>query len=288
MYAIRPRYEAQAAGGKVVGLRWVHSAKNGGVRSRLVCQDFNKDAKRSDDMFAPTPPLMSSRWLLSRMASQGLSGPGSMRLMGLDFSKAFLYGDMQRQVLIDLPDEDARKFQGDFVGLLKKSMYGLRDAPQIWQKVVRDMLVKRGYKALLGTQCTYVHPGTKVVIVAHLDDFLVLGTQEHSDRPNGPASELAKSANWTRPPEVQPKDVTSPSKSASSKCLRRDVTIKIVVFEKGLWRDATIEHDDIVHMAWHQRQSPRTRWINESAVDEAGLCGSEQTSPTPKFMCPLC
>ena len=177
VYQIRPRHEAQAAGGKVVGVRWVDSAKNGGVRSRLVCQDFNQDKKHTDEMFAPTPPLMSSRWLVSRMASQGLSGPGGMRLMGLDFSKAFLYGDMERQVYIDLPDEDARKFQGDYVGLLNKSMYGLRDAPQIWQRVVHEMLTSRGFVSLSTTQCVYVNLKLDITIVAHVDDLLCLGSR---------------------------------------------------------------------------------------------------------------
>ena len=40
------------------------------------------------------------------------------------------------------------------------------------------MLQKRGYKALLGTQFTYVREVTHVTIVAHVDDFLVLGTEK--------------------------------------------------------------------------------------------------------------
>ena len=76
-------------GGKVIGVRWVDVAKNGGVRSRLVCQDFNTDKKHGDEMFAPTRPLVASRWCVSRMASQGLYGSGLQRLMALDFSEAF-------------------------------------------------------------------------------------------------------------------------------------------------------------------------------------------------------
>ena len=97
--------------------------------------------------------------------------------MTLDVSKAFLYGLMEREAFVELPDEDSRKHGSDCVGRLLKSMYGLRDAPQIWQKVVKSMLKSRGYKALLGTQCTYVHPSLGVTIVAHVDDFLVLGTK---------------------------------------------------------------------------------------------------------------
>ena len=56
-------------------------------------------------------------------------------------------------------------------------MYGLRDAPQIWQQVVQSMLRARGFKALVGTQCVYHHPGSHMMIVAHVDDFLVLGKE---------------------------------------------------------------------------------------------------------------
>ena len=98
--------------------------------------------------------------------------------MALDFSKAFLYGNMKREVYIQLPEEDPRGAEGDYVGLLKKSMYGLRDAPQIWQEVVRDMLESRGFSPLVGTQCMYVHAESRMVIVAHVDDFLMLGSRE--------------------------------------------------------------------------------------------------------------
>ena len=143
-----------------------------------MCQDFNVEkGKKNDDVFAATPPLLVSRWLCSCAASQGRQGLGPLRLMTLDFSKAFLYGDMERDAYVELPDEDPRKHQGDFVGKLVKSMYGLRDAPLIWQKVVRTMLEARGFNPLVGTQCSYIHRGSGIHVVAHVDDFLVLGTE---------------------------------------------------------------------------------------------------------------
>lgn len=98
--------------------------------------------------------------------------------MTIDFSKAFLYGNMKREVFIELPDEDGRKSSGDVVGRLNKSMYGLRDAPQIWQEVVRRMLQERNFKPLQGTQCMYVNPQSGMMIVAHVDDFLIYGTTQ--------------------------------------------------------------------------------------------------------------
>ena len=122
-----------------------------------------------------------SRWLVSMAASQGPSGPGRRQLMALDFSKAFLYGDVQREIYIELPDEDGRKQAGDSVGLLAKSMYGLRDAPRVWQKVVESMLQERGFQKVTCTQCTFYHPQMEMYVVAHVDDFLILGVRSDMD-----------------------------------------------------------------------------------------------------------
>ena len=94
--------------------------------------------------------------------------------MALVFSKAFLYGVLVREVYIELPAEDARSQQGDLVWLLHKSMYGLRDALQIWQSEVWDMLQQRGFKPLVCTQCIHSHETKGMLIVAHVDDFVVL------------------------------------------------------------------------------------------------------------------
>ena len=137
-------------------------------------QDLNNDRGHNDDLFAATPPLAASRYLVSRMASCNPNGLVDLHLMALDISKAFLYCDVKREVYVELPGEDSRKSL-DYIGLLHKSMHGLRDAPLIWQGVVRDMLEARGFSRLVATPCTFVHRTSGVLIVAHVDDFLVLG-----------------------------------------------------------------------------------------------------------------
>ena len=142
-----------------------------------MAMDFNK-GKKTDEMFAPTPSVLASRWIVSRTASQGWRGGGRKRLMAVDFTKAFLYGEMEREVYIELPDEDERKQKGDMVGLLLKAMYGLRDAPLIWQKLVQNMLVQRGFEVLASAQCVYINRETGVIVVAHVDDFLCHGDHD--------------------------------------------------------------------------------------------------------------
>lgn len=49
----------------------------------------------------------------------------------------------------------------------------------ILQEVVQGMLETRGFSPLVGTQRVYVHAGSGMVVVAHVDDFLVLGTRDN-------------------------------------------------------------------------------------------------------------
>ena len=99
-------------------------------------------------------------------------------MLGLDFSKAFLCGDMGRTTYIDWPDEDSRKKSRDYVGLLHESMYCLRDGRQIWQHVVHKVLTILRFASLATAQCVYFNMDVGMMIVARVDDFLRLGSRQ--------------------------------------------------------------------------------------------------------------
>ena len=54
-------------------------------------------------------------------------------------------------------------------------MYGTRDAPAVWQKLVRKVTFELGFIALRTSACVYVHRSRGLRVVAHVDDFLVTG-----------------------------------------------------------------------------------------------------------------
>ena len=68
---------------------------------------------------------------------------GVNRLMSIDFTKAFLYGEMEREVYIELPNEDGRKQGGSNVGLLRQAMYGLRDSVDLAEAGAENAWVAR-------------------------------------------------------------------------------------------------------------------------------------------------
>ena len=59
--------------GEIGGTRLVFVKKNDKVRCRFVAQDFAGDDKR-EDLYAGTPPLSATRYLLSDSVSRGIRG----------------------------------------------------------------------------------------------------------------------------------------------------------------------------------------------------------------------
>ena len=100
------------------------------------------------------------------------------KVMVLDVKCAFLCGTARRRVYIELPHTDPRYGDPNVVGVLKKSMYGTRDAPQIWGEHVRATLEELGYKQSAYQPSVYYHPEKELVIVVHVDDFLCTGDAE--------------------------------------------------------------------------------------------------------------
>ena len=60
----------------------------------------------SGEMFAPTPLLGATRYLLSCLASRGKGGPGAHCAVLLNFKRAFLYGDIEREIYTHWTEED--------------------------------------------------------------------------------------------------------------------------------------------------------------------------------------
>ena len=120
------------------------------MRSRLVALE----------LFSPIPSLLSSRRLVSQLASQAGGRVGGERLLCIDVTKAF--------------------------------MYGLREATLIWQRVVRDTTTKLGFCARTPAQSVYYLPARRVTVVAHVDDFLWVESKEGIGEPTSATAMVGK------------------------------------------------------------------------------------------------
>ena len=160
----------QDAEGTFVKVKWVRTKKGGGVRCRLVAQELGY-GQRVDELFAGTPSLGTVKVALAHAMKRA-----DYKIMVMDVKCAFLYGEIKRNVYIELPHVDPKYGDGGLVGKLKKSMYGTRDAPQIWAEVVRSAMESLGYKQSVYQPSVYYHPTKDVMIVVHVDDFLCAGS----------------------------------------------------------------------------------------------------------------
>ena len=126
--------------GKFVKVKWVRVKKGDKVRCRLVAQELGY-GERMDELFAGTPSLGASRLAVA------VAGLRKQMLMILDVKCAFLYGLIKRTVYIELPHQDPHSGDRMVVGKLVKSMYGTRDAPQVWQGEVSASTKEMGVQA---------------------------------------------------------------------------------------------------------------------------------------------
>ena len=178
VYDYVSREEAMAdPDGKFVKVKWVRTnkgtPKEQEVKCRLVAQELGY-GQRMDELFAGTPSLMAVKLALAHAAK---GGP-QHRIMVLDVKSAFLYGEMRRKVYIELPRQDPRWKEGRVVGVLRKALYGTRDAPQIWGGEVKKTLESMGFSASVHQPSVFHHKARGMVVVVHVDDFLCSGEEK--------------------------------------------------------------------------------------------------------------
>ena len=86
------------------------------------------------------PPLEGLKILCSLLTSMKLSASGKQLSLKLtDISRAHFYGKAERRVFVTLPEGDETL---GYCGLLKRTMYGTRDASAVWQRSYTALLKK--------------------------------------------------------------------------------------------------------------------------------------------------
>ena len=145
VYERVPRSHQVHTGGKIIGVRWVDvnkgDATDTNYRSRLVGREFN--VGRDDALYAATPPLEALRVVISHAATHTQKG-NRRSVMVNDVRRAYFYAKIQRDVYIELPQED--EMHGKMLGKPKLCLYGTRDAAKGWQETLSAHLEAIGFE----------------------------------------------------------------------------------------------------------------------------------------------
>lgn len=152
--------------------RWILRQKQDGrLKARLVARGFvQKEGIDYSETFNPVAHYVSIRLILSLAASN------KMKLMTFDVKTAFLHGKLKEDIFMYQP-EGFNDGTGR-VCKLNKSIYGLKQAPKIWNKEFSKFLKSLGLDNTDDDPCIYYDKDRSVILSLFVDNGLVAGTNE--------------------------------------------------------------------------------------------------------------
>ena len=168
--------------GRIIGTRWVLVPKPGRVKARLVAKDFKTE--NTSEFFAPTPNLASLRTLISHCSwSRQLYSKSRFALKVVDIGTAFLNAEVGDREVFIRPPADVRS--PGVLWRLKRALYGLRAAPQLWSDFLSERLSELGFDRCDDDASFYTRdrddPSKQVVLLVHVDDIIMSGPQAAID-----------------------------------------------------------------------------------------------------------
>ncbi|KAL8160866.1 hypothetical protein V2J09_012355 [Rumex salicifolius] len=166
-------------GHKAVGSKWVFKTKRDSLgqierhKARLVAKGFNqKEGIDYNETFSPVSKKDSLRIILALVAHFDLE------LHQMDVKTAFLNGSLEEEVYMSQPEGFVEDGKEDLVCLLRKSIYGLKQASRQWYIKFHDTITAFGFTENIVDQCIYLKvSGSKFAfLVLYVDDILIAGS----------------------------------------------------------------------------------------------------------------
>ena len=162
-----------------VGCKWVFTVvkykSDGSIerhKAHLVAKGFTQTYGIDyQETFAPVPKLNTIHVLLSLAAN--LDWP----LHQLDIKNAFINGNLNEEIYMELPPGFKSTGQTRLVCKLKKTIYGLRQSPRGWFERFTKVVRKQKYKqAHTDHTLFYKHEGGKsTILLVYVDDIIITG-----------------------------------------------------------------------------------------------------------------
>lgn len=144
------------------------------LKARLVVRgNFQEDAVDYAELYAPVACVELVRLMLAVAVQKNYT------ISQVDIKGAFLHAKLPENdhIWVRLPKIDGVSAANGQIVKLVKSLYGLRQAPKLWYKLLAETLSKAGFRRSKYSDCLFIGGSTSrpVYIVAYVDDLLVLG-----------------------------------------------------------------------------------------------------------------
>ena len=102
------------------------------------------------------------------------------QLLQYDVKNAFLHGDLDEEIYINIPPGFERNI-GNKVCKLKKALYGLKQSPRAWFKRFAKVMKEFGYKQSQGDHTLFIKhsaAGGVTVLLVYVDNIIVTRNDE--------------------------------------------------------------------------------------------------------------
>ncbi|XP_019263195.1 PREDICTED: uncharacterized protein LOC109240958 [Nicotiana attenuata] len=165
------------AGKKIIGCKWVYKIKHKAdgrvekLKARLVVKWYTQQAGINyTETFSPVVKMTIVRSLIDVAVKK------AWHMSQLDVNNAFLHGDLNEEVYIEVPQGLALD-NSELVCKLNKSLYGLK-ASKKWYAKLTEALCSRGYAhSMYDYSLLYKKTENSTVYIAmYVDDIMVTGT----------------------------------------------------------------------------------------------------------------
>ncbi|MBW0551573.1 hypothetical protein O181_091288 [Austropuccinia psidii MF-1] len=161
---------------RLVGTTWVFKTKRepqGNILERKAClcaQGFSQTSGINyHKTYSPTRRLNSLRTLIAMASTRNL------QFHQVDIKSAFLNAPLSETVYLSIPQgmsSDRRKF----CLKLRKTIYGLKQAPLAWYERLKGWLVEKGFLACLMDPCVFFRQKpSELWLYIHVDDIVIFG-----------------------------------------------------------------------------------------------------------------
>lgn len=165
---------------KAVGCKWIFKIKtnlNGEIdryKARLVAQGFSqKFGEDYDEVFAPVVKQSTFRMPLS------IASKEKLKVHQFDVKTAFLNGFIKEEIYMKQPPGFEVIGKEKQVCLMKRSLYGLKQAAKCWNDAINETLISFGFKRSQSDSCLYFKRfknGDWCLMLVYVDDILVTAT----------------------------------------------------------------------------------------------------------------
>jgi transposase InsO family protein len=174
------------SGRDIIGNRWVFNIKDDGrYRARTVAKGYSQvPGKDFQENFAPVIHDTTFHIILTLKTMMNLKAGQ------FDIETAFLYGDLEEDIWMELPDGYSEYYKEkhsmdinneNHCLKLTKSLYGLVQAARQWWKKFKEEMKNMNYSPSDIDPCLFIKSkenGSKTFLILYVDDGGIFGTEE--------------------------------------------------------------------------------------------------------------